>query len=123
MWLSAEVVTGLWVLWLLTMTYGAWLLAVRCAAAPCSGLLCKIVTLDAHPTLALLLAECSAATLVVIMPVNSGPATASGLRFAGIVAAAVCGAIALAGMAALLLGAALVLIAAAAVVLYVIDNC
>jgi hypothetical protein len=121
-WLSAGIVTGLWLLCLLDLCFGAWLLAVTHGAAACSGLPCTVATLGDHPMWALGLADGCAALLVVLIPVNSGRAHVGGLRLAAILAAAIGGMIALVGAAALFVGAAAILIAVAAIVLHVIDS-
>ena len=121
-WLSAEVVTGLWLLCLLDLCFGAWLLAVTHDAAACSGLPCTVATLGDHPMWTLGLADGCAALLVVLIPVNRGPTRVGGLRLAALVVAAIGGMIALVGAAALLVGAAAILIAVAAIVLHVIDS-
>lgn len=120
--LPADVATGLWVLCLLDLTYGTWLLAVTHDAAGCSGLPCSVATLGDHPMGALALSQAGAALLVVLLPITRGPTAMGGLRTAAIAVAALGGAIGLAGVAALIIGAALVLVVAVAILICVIDN-
>lgn len=106
--LSPEATLGLWALCMLDLAFGGWLLLVRFGSAPCSGLLCTVVTLGDQPVLTLLLAEGGAVTLGVLLPVRGGLSRVHGPRTGLLVVAAVCGAIALSGAAVLLLGVALV---------------
>jgi len=115
--LSAGVVTGLWVLALLDLTFGTWLLAVAHDAARCTGLPC---TLGDHPSWALVLSQVSAVLLVALLPANQ--AAVGGGRLAGIAVAGIGGVVALAGVALLVAVVALVLVAAAAILVHVIDN-
>jgi hypothetical protein len=84
--LSAGVVTGLWVLALLDLTFGTWLLAVAHDAARCTGLPC---TLGDHPSWALVLSQVSAVLLVALLPANQ--AAVGGGRLAGIAVAGIGG--------------------------------
>jgi hypothetical protein len=118
--LSPEVVNCLWVLALLDLTFGAWLLAVTHNAATCEGLPCTVATLGDHPLGALVLSQVSAVLLVVLLPVDH--AAAGRVRLAGIGVAGLGGAVALAGVAALVAVVALVLVVAAAIFIYVCDN-
>jgi hypothetical protein len=118
--LSAGVVTGLWVLALLDLTFGAWLLAVAHDAASCTGLPCTVATLGDQPSWALVLSQISAVLLVALLPANQ--AAVGGVRLAGIAIAGIGGVVALAGIALLVAVVALGLVTAAAILVYVIDN-
>lgn len=118
--LSADVVTGLWVLCLVDLTFGAWLLAVTHNAAACTGLLCTAATLGDHPTAALVLSQAAAALLVVLLPGDH--ATVGRVRGAGIAVAGLGGAIALAGVAVLIAGIAFALVVVTMIVIHIVDN-
>lgn len=120
--LSAAVTTGLWMLFLLDLVFGAWLLAVRVGAASCSGPLCTVATLGDHPLLTLVLAEVCAAALVVSLPITKGLSRAGGPQLAVIALGALSGTAALAGVSALLLAAGLCLVVALAVLLLIVDR-
>src|SRR4051794_5957771 len=117
--LSAELVTGLWVLALLDLTYGAWLIAVYRGAAVCEGLPCTVATLG-NPVWVLTVSQVAAVLLVVLLPVYQAPVGRA--RLVGIALSTIGGAVALAGVLLLIAVVALVLAVAVAIFVYVADN-
>jgi hypothetical protein len=118
--LSHDVVNCLWLLALLDLTFGAWILAVTHGAAACEGLPCTVAVLGDHPVAALVLSQVSALLLVVLLPLDH--AAMGRARLAAIGVAALGGLVALAGVAMLVAVVALVLVVATAVVVHVVDK-
>ena len=118
--LSPDVVNCLWVLALLDLTYGAWLLAVTHNAATCEGLPCTVATLGDHPMPALVVSQAAAVLLVVLLPISR--AAVGRVRLGGIGVAALAGAAALAGVAVLIAVVALVLVVVTAIFVHFVDN-
>jgi hypothetical protein len=111
-----------WALAVLNGMFAGWLAAVRAGAAACGGPACTVATLGDHPLAALILALCCFAMLTVSAPPTLALREADGRQLAVIVAAGVCGVVALVGVVALLVGAALCLVAALAILVVVADR-
>jgi len=117
--LPADLVTALWVLALLDLAFGAWLLAVAHSAATCEGLPCTVATLR-NPTWVLAVSQVAAVLLVALLPVNHTPVGRVRLAVIGVAAAG--GSVALAGVLLLVAIVALALAAAVAIFVYVANN-
>jgi hypothetical protein len=120
--LSVAVTATFWALAVLNSIFAGWLAAVRAGAAACSGPTCTVATLGGHPLAALILALCCVAMLTVSAPPTRALREADGRQLAVIVAAGVCGVVALAGVVALLVGVALCLVTALAILVVVADR-
>jgi hypothetical protein len=120
--LSRAVTAAFWGLAVLDITFVGWLLAVRAGAAACVGPACAVATLGDQPLSALILALSCAAALAVAALSTRGLRQADGWQMAVIVAAGLCGVIALTGVVALLIGAVLCLATALAIFVVVADR-
>lgn len=112
----------LWSVLSATAGFGTWLTAVRFGGAPCSGLPCTIALTGGHPGFLLLLAGSAVVVLGGATVVTRGFTEAAAMPLALTLVGAMCGLLALAGVAAMLLGGLALLATAAWLVLIVVDH-
>ncbi len=120
--LSVGVTAALWVLFVLNLALTGWLLVVGVGAAACSGFVCTVATLGGHALLTIILTGACAGALAVTAALTRGLTEASGPQLAVVVAAGLCGVVALAGVVALLVGAALGLALAVGVLFMIAER-
>lgn len=112
----------LWAVLVANTALGAWLIAVRTGAAPCSGLPCSIATLGGHPDLLLALCTVVVGSLAAVASMTRGLSRAGAAPLAVMVVGGVVGVIALLGIVALLALAALCLTGLVVFLLAVINR-
>jgi hypothetical protein len=113
---------GLWILLGAVLVFGGWLLGVRADLVACGGPACAVATLGHSEVLLLVLAEFSAAALVVAMPMTHGLARAGAPQLAVIAVGALCGLVAMSGVLAMLVAGAVGLMVSSAIALFIIDR-